>query len=123
MMKALTFQLDAFGRDALDQFVGQARNSRSAAVRAASLYYLADREDGRSAWLAPHSATASSDAVDVTVRLDRETWEALHGEAERQSVSAADLTRHAVLYFLADVDSGRVGQRLESALTDADPDE
>jgi hypothetical protein len=38
-------------------------------------------------------------------------------------VSAADLTRHAVLYFLADVDSGRVGQRLESALTDADPDE
>jgi hypothetical protein len=38
-------------------------------------------------------------------------------------VSADDLTRHAVLYFLADVDSGRVGQRLENVLTDSDLDE
>ena len=122
-MKALTFQLDPFGRDALDEFVSRGGNSRSAAVRIASLYYLADREDERPAWLIPQCATASSDATEVTVRLDRETWEALQREAERQSVSAADLARHAVLYFLADVDSGRVGERLESALTDADQDE
>ena len=123
MMKALTFQLDAFGRDALDEFVGQGSNSRSAAVRTASLYYLADREGRRPAWLAPHCSSASGEVSNVTVRLDRETWTALQDEADRQSVSAADLTRHALLYFLADVDSGRIGQRLESALTDADPDE
>ena len=122
-MKALTFQLDTFGRDALDEFVGRRRHSRSAAVRVASLYYLADREGGRPGWLVAPSGTGSSDASDVTIRLDRETWAALQGEAARQSVSAADLTRHAVLYFLADVDSGRVGQRLESALTDGNQDE
>ena len=122
MMKAIKFQLDQFGRDALDEFVHQGGGSRSAAVRTASLYYLADRESGRAAWLVRRYATAP-DASAVTSRLDRETWQALHEEAERQNVSADDLTRHAVLYFLADVDSGRVGARLENALTDRDLDE
>jgi len=122
MMKAIEFQLDRFGRDALDEFVRRGSGSRSAAVRTASLYYLADRESGRAAWLVPHYATAS-DGSAVTARLDRETWQALHEEAERQNVSADDLTRHAVLYFLADLDSGRVGARLENALTDSDLDE
>jgi predicted DNA-binding ribbon-helix-helix protein len=121
-MKALTFQLDGFGRDALEEFVRGQRHSRSAAVRIASLYYLADRESERSSWRAPGCARASRDAADVAVRLDRETWQALQAEAERQDVSAADLTRHAVLYFLADVDSGRVGDKLESALKEHDTD-
>src|SRR5262245_18612439 len=110
-MKALTFQLDGFGREALEKFVRGRQHSRSAAVRIASLYYLADRESRRPGWRAPRFATPSRDAADVTVRLDVETWEALQAEAERQDVSAADLTRHAVLYFLADVDSGRVAGR------------
>lgn len=115
-MKVLTFQLDVFGREALEGFARGGQHSRSAAVRIASLYYLADRERRRPAWLAPRCATASRDAADVRVRLDRETWHALQAEAERQDVSAADLTRHAVLYFLADVDSGRVAGGLERAL-------
>ena len=122
MTKAIKFQLDQFGRDALDEFVRRGRGSRSAAVRTASLYYLADRESGRPAWLVRGYETAP-DGSAVTARLDRETWQALQEEAERQTVSADDLTRHAVLYFLADVDSGRVGQRLENALTDRDLDE
>jgi predicted DNA-binding ribbon-helix-helix protein len=123
MMKGMKFQLDEFGRDALDEFVRGANGSRSAAVRTACLYYLADHESGRAAWPAPSQEAASSGASAVAVRLDRETWRGLQEEAERQDVSASDLTRHAVLYFLADVDSGRVGQRLESALTDGDQDE
>ena len=118
MMKALTFQLDEFGRGALEEFVRRGRDSQSSAVRTASLYYLADRDGGRPAWLVPPCATASAEGSDLTVRLDVATWQALHEEAERQEVSAADLTRHAVLYFLADVDSGRVGQRLERSLAD-----
>jgi hypothetical protein len=63
---------------------------------------------------------ASADGVHLTVRLDDATWQALHDEAERQAVSPAELTRHALLYFLADVDSGRVGERLERAVSDDD---
>jgi hypothetical protein len=119
-MKALTFQVDGFAREALEEFVRRGGHSRSAAVRIASLYYLADREERRPAWFAPRRLTAAPDAAEVTVRLDKETWRALQAEAERQDVSAPDLTRHAVLYFLADVDSGRVAERLESALQEPD---
>ena len=122
MMKALTFQLDGFGHEAFEEFVRLRHHSRSAAVRIASLYYLADRDCWRPAWHAPRCATASRGAADLTVRLDRETWEALQEEAERQDVSAADLVRHAVLYFLADLDSGRVTERLVSALKETDGD-
>ena len=119
-MKALTFQLDRFGREAFEEFVRERGQSPSAAVRLASIYYLADREVRRPAWSAPRCVTASNDAREVTVRLDKETWQALHAEADRQDVSAADLTRHAVLYFLADVDGGRVADRLERALNEPD---
>jgi predicted DNA-binding ribbon-helix-helix protein len=120
-MRALTLHLDDFGREALDQFARQRRDSHSAAVRVASLYYLADRDEGRPAWrvrrFAKDEAIASPG---VRVRLDEATWRVLHKEAERQDVSAAELIRHAVLYFLADVDSGRVGARLERAVGDSD---
>jgi predicted transcriptional regulator len=120
MTKPLTFQLDDFGCEALDEFAHRTRDSRSSAVRTASLYYLADREEGRAAWLVARAAAFSGDGSAVTVDLDGETWRALHEEAERQEVSAGDLTRHAVLYFLADVDSGRVGRRLEGTLDAGD---
>ena len=119
-MKALKFHLDDFGREALEQFARRRRDSHSAAVRTASLYYLADREEGRPAWPVVRCATDPAGSSGVTVRLDDETWRALQDEAERQDVSAADLIRHAVLYFLADVDSGRVAARLERALSDGD---
>ena len=118
-MKALTFHLEEFGREALEAFVHRRGDSHSSAVRTASLYYLADRDRARPAWLVPQSM-ALGDGVHITVRVDDATWQALHDEAERQAVSPAELTRHAVLYFLADVDSGRVGERLERALSDND---
>jgi hypothetical protein len=47
-------------------------------------------------------------------------WLALSKEAAEQGVSTDTLTIHAVLYFLADVDSGRRIGLLESAIRDAD---
>jgi hypothetical protein len=118
-MRALTLNLDDFGREALDQFVRQRRDSYSAAVRIAFLYYLSEGDEGRPAWRA--SRCAGDDALaspGMTVRLDEETWHDVQNEAVRQDVSPAELIRHAVLFFLADVDSGRVGARLERALGD-----
>ena len=120
IVRELTLHLDDFGREALEHFARGGRDPHSAAVRTASLYYLADREGGRPAWRVPRCAESRRGAADVTVRLDEETWRALLAEAERQDVSAADLTRHAVLYVLADVDSGRAGHRLERTLRNSD---
>jgi hypothetical protein len=73
---------------------------------------------GVPAWRVRRFATDATTSPGVTVRLDEETWQALQSEAERQEVLPAELIRHAVLYFLADVDTGRVGARLERALGD-----
>ncbi len=48
----------------------------------------------------------------LTLALDRFTWEALEQEAARQEVSVAELASFAVLYYLADGDSGRIARRL-----------
>lgn len=48
----------------------------------------------------------------VTVELGGFTWERLQSEAERQGVSIEELVAHAVLYFLADFDSGRIARRI-----------
>ena len=56
MTKSMTLQLDNFGRQALSQFAEEHRDSASAVVRTASLYYLADRDSGRPAWRVPRFA-------------------------------------------------------------------
>jgi predicted transcriptional regulator len=120
-MKSLTLHLDDFGKDALDRFAGGRPDSHSATVRTASLYYLHDPDKDRPAWDVPRFARGKgSTGSDVVVRLDDDTWHALEDEAERQGVSAEALARHALLYFLADVDSGRAGDRLETAVAEDD---
>jgi hypothetical protein len=56
----------------------------------------------------------------LRVRLDEDTWKALDEEAARQGVSADTLAVHAVLYFLADLDSGRLADLLGKALEESE---
>jgi hypothetical protein len=39
-------------------------------------------------------------------------WRELDKEAERQEVSIERLLAHAIMYFLADLDAGRVEERM-----------
>jgi hypothetical protein len=48
--------------------------------------------------------------------VDERTWEALSKEAADQGVTMEALATHALMYFLADVDSGRVAGQLIDAL-------
>ena len=59
---------------------------------------------------------ADDDEQALFVELDDETWSAVRGEAEEQGVTPDLLALHALLYFVADVDSGRVGERLDDAV-------
>jgi hypothetical protein len=47
-------------------------------------------------------------------------WELLSAEAERQGVSTAELAAHAVMYYLADLDSGRIAR--EPPAAESQPD-
>jgi hypothetical protein len=117
MSKSMTLRLDRFGSQALADFAEERHDSASMVVRTASLYYLADRESGRSAWLVPRFLQASPPGTDrLEVDLDDETWKALANEARGQGVEPARLVEHALLYFLADLDGGRLADRLGGAV-------
>ena len=48
----------------------------------------------------------------LTIGLEPFAWEALEQEAARLEVSVEELASFAVLYYLADGDSGRISRRL-----------
>jgi hypothetical protein len=48
----------------------------------------------------------------VSLDFDEFGWTALQEEAERQGVSIEELLEHAALYYLSDLDSGRVAAKI-----------
>jgi hypothetical protein len=116
---SVRLELDDFGKQALEAQV-RSGSSRDALIRTAARYYLADRGSGRVSWRPPrYLRKGARRALAVTeVELDEETMEALEEEARRHSLPAARLAEHALLYYLADLDSGRAAARVRDALED-----
>jgi hypothetical protein len=56
----------------------------------------------------------------LSLPLDGFAWEAIQHESTRLGVSEEELVAHAVLYYLADVDSGRIARRIPTS-HDLDP--
>ncbi len=69
----------------------------------------------------PH---AEQGARSVSVPLTGFAWEAIEQESARLGVPVHELVSFAVLYYLADVDSGRIARRISrSPYPDAAPAE
>jgi hypothetical protein len=116
MTRDVTLQVDDFGQHALERFTRHSEGSMANAVRMASIYYLNDRDSRRPAWRVPHLAGESQPSQRLRIELDEATWAALSVEADRQGVPTDLLALHALLYYLADIDSGRVAAMIEDAL-------
>jgi hypothetical protein len=119
MTRNVKLQLDEFGRRSLDRFVARGGGNLAGALRTAALYYLSDREAERPAWRAPRFRSPSVPSPRLRVAFDDETWTVLEEEARRQGVEPERLAVHALLYFLADLDSGRIAGLLDDALGDS----
>ena len=67
--------------------------------------------------LSPDGSSELDPRATRELKLDLGTFgrEALEAEAARLGVSPEELARHAVLYYLADSDSGRISRRLPPA--------
>jgi hypothetical protein len=120
MSRNLTLKMDEFGLEALTELAERQGGSASRVARLAAHYYLADSDDERPAWRVPSFADKVEPQrrrAGVRVELDDATWEALVQEARRQGVDICVLATHAVLYFMVDVDSGRVAQRMGESVT------
>ena len=76
--------------------------------------YLKDKEAGRPAWPYPDFLRGSETQEDIGLELhvDPDLWLQFEAEAERQGVSAQQLLEHAAFYFAAELNAGRITQRI-----------
>jgi hypothetical protein len=59
----------------------------------------------------------ASPARQLTLSLDDFAWSAVAEESSKLGVSAEELARFALLYYLADLDSGRIARRIDGTLS------
>jgi hypothetical protein len=79
-------------------------------VREAVVYYLSDSD--RPAWRHPRLASEPENQVRLDLTLPKSDWRGLERQVEEQGVPLESLLEHVVLYYLADLDSGRAAARL-----------
>jgi hypothetical protein len=108
------------GKFALEALAGEPLRSAEQAHLSADWairYYLSDKRAARPEWPFPEFLRHNGDIEkpQFVVSVEGDLWRLLEQEAELQGVPAEDLAQHAVLYFAADRDAGRVSQRIRAA--------
>ncbi len=123
MRRTVTIAVGGFGLESLGGSSTQDPENLARPLVQAIRYYLADQESGRAGWLYPgfRRDDQLEPTVEVQVEIDDTTWETFSAEAGRQEVSTDRLASHAVLYFAADRDGGRIAQRLAEGLGSRGP--
>jgi len=115
----LTLRLAPFEREALEAYGAAQQVPPERVILTAVLYYLREQPSGRETWPAPsfrRSEPKRGSALQV--ELGEETGEVLAMQAGAQGVTPESLARHALLFFLADADSGQLLAKLERMLRD-----
>jgi hypothetical protein len=104
--------LSAFAFEALTR--ERAAAAASARMEGALRCYLGDRGVDRPAWPYPGFLRGSEPQRDVEVELEvaEDLWRDFSEEASRQDVTVEQLAEHAAFYFAAEMDAGRVTQRI-----------
>jgi hypothetical protein len=77
-------------------------------------FYLNDKGSDRPGWAYPALLREQHprEEIEFELSIDDALWHALKNEAKQQDVSVAQLLEHAALYYAAELDAGRVTQRI-----------
>jgi hypothetical protein len=77
-------------------------------------FYLKEKGGGGASWSYPDLLRTGSPEEEVEVELDIEDslWREVRLEAARQRVSVTQLLEHAALYYAAELDAGRLTERI-----------
>ena len=80
----------------------------------ALLCYLGDSDSGRPAWTYPEFLRGSETRKDLEVEfaVSEDLWREFEEAAVGQGVTVEQLAEHAAFYFAAELDAGRVTQRI-----------
>jgi hypothetical protein len=99
---------------AFDGLAGGDADRAPARLQSAVRCYLGDRGANQAAWPYPAFLRGSEPQVDVSLELKikDDLWHSFETEASRQDVSPQQLLEHAAFYFVAELDAGRITQRI-----------
>jgi len=110
----VTVFLSELAFEALTERGVDSESRASARMKSALRCYLGDRGTDRPAWPYPGFLRGSESQKEVPVELEveEELWGVFVEEAEKQGVSVEQLAEHAAFYLAAEVNAGRVTQRI-----------
>lgn len=76
--------------------------------------YLSDQDSDQPGWAYPEFMRDREvvGEVELKLRIDRDLWRRFEEEAKRQRVSLQKLLEHAAFYAAAEVDAGRLTERI-----------
>lgn len=77
-------------------------------------FYLREKGSGGASWSYPDLLREGNPEEEVEVELDIEDslWREMRAEAAGQRVSVTQLLEHAALYYAAELDAGRLTERI-----------
>lgn len=78
-------------------------------------FYLREKEGEGIGWAYPdlfRQRRTEGAEMDIELEIDESLWGRMEREAERQHVTATQLLEHAVIYYAAELDAGRLTERI-----------
>jgi hypothetical protein len=109
--RTLWLSLGRFGRDSLTVRAAAEHLSPDALVSRAAAYLEREIGGNRAALRLPRGLPPSDgQPTEVQVELTRAQWGRLEEEARRRGVGIERLLEHAVLLYVADLESGRLAE-------------
>jgi hypothetical protein len=114
MKRPVTVRLGSFVSKALAAEAMNGGQPSSASVERAIHCYLGDRDSAGPGWSFPAFLRGREpvEPIELRLEIDDELWRSLEEEAGRQGVSVQQMLEHAMLYFAAEVNAGRVTERI-----------
>jgi hypothetical protein len=109
---SITF--DEFGWSALEDCAGSEGLRLDRLLTLACSYYASELAAGRTATRVPRFAQPATERERRTfvLDLDSKSLRGLEREAERRGLRLESVIEHAAIFFLADLDAGRVAERI-----------
>lgn len=113
-MKSVSVELSEFAFEALAGEASPDTGSLSPRLIQAIRLYLSDKEVERPGWRYPAwrqgRETGAMRSIDLSI--DEDLWSELATEAIQQGTSVDRLAEHAALYFAAELNAGRITERI-----------
>ena len=110
----ISIRFDEFGWSELEREASAEGLQLDRLVSLACAYYKSELANERMATLVPRfdQSAAERETRTLELELDAESLRLLEQEAERQELALERLIEHAAIFYLADLDAGRVATRV-----------